>query len=56
MTIQEFTSAKTSELLDFQQYWFKDVYPMLSDEDKAFWDYNATLWDWAELYDNWVAQ
>jgi hypothetical protein len=54
MTIQQFVSAKTVELLDFQNYWFTTVYCNMSDEDRAYWDYQANMWDWAEYYDHWV--
>ena len=53
MTIQEFTSSETDRLTKFRDYWFNTVYPTLDDEDKAFWDYSANVWDWAEQYDAW---
>jgi len=53
MTIQEFTSSETLRLSEFRTYWYSEVYPTLDDEDKAFWDYSANLWDWAEMYDDW---
>jgi hypothetical protein len=56
MTIQQFVYARTKELLNFQTYWFADFYPNLSYEEQKFWDYEATLWEWAEAYDSWKSK
>jgi len=53
MSIQQFCSYQSGKLDEFNKYWFSTVYPVLDEEDRHFWDYSATLWDWVEQYEVW---
>lgn len=53
MNIEGFTAADTPELIAFRLYWQRTKYPTLSYEDQRFYDFHATVWDWADQYELW---
>jgi hypothetical protein len=53
MTITEFTTPNTPELIAFRTYWQNIKYPTLNYEDRNFYDYSANMWDWADQYELW---
>lgn len=53
MTVSEFCAPNTQELQSFKTYWQNLKYPTLDAEDQAFYDYHATVWDWADQYELW---
>lgn len=53
MSISQFCSADTPELRAFKIYWQNTKYPSLDTDDRNFYDYHATVWDWADQYELW---
>ena len=56
MSINQFCESETQRLQAFKQHWYDNIYPTLSDEDRSFWDYSASLWDWVDRYEEWASK
>lgn len=54
MSINQFCAADTPELRAFHTHWYSSIYPKLDNQEQQFYDYHASLWDWAERYELWV--
>lgn len=48
MNIQTFVESETQRMRAFKTYWETKIVPHMTDNEAAFWETEATVWDWIE--------
>jgi len=48
MNLSTFIQSQTERMLAFEQYWLNKIVPAMDEQERAFWEGEASVWEWIE--------
>lgn len=51
MNLSTFIEFQTKRMKQFEQHWKTKIVPNMTAEDVAYWEHDATVWDWIEQFE-----
>lgn len=52
MNLSTFIESQSQRMKEFELHWKTNIVPNMEEEELAYWEHDATVWDWIEQFED----